>query len=175
MGGSELVMRVITKLIQPVEALLIFMASLALFVLMLLMFSDVVLRSVLNTPIEAATELTRLLMAIVVFAVLPVVSTTNGQIAVDLLDRVFDRFRLARIRDVVLSLVCGLALIEPARRIWLLAERSSEYGETTEYLNIPTYYLGVFIFISVAVTSVALIFRAAALVISNPASKRLSS
>ena len=43
-----------------------FLASLALFVLMVLTFTDVVLRSVLNAPIEIASDLTRLLMAIMV-------------------------------------------------------------------------------------------------------------
>ena len=43
-------------------------------VMMIMTFFDVVLRSTVNTPIEAATELTRILMAIVVFSALPVVS-----------------------------------------------------------------------------------------------------
>ena len=44
------------------------LASLALFFLMAMTFADVVLRSVFNDPIESATELTRLLMAIIVFS-----------------------------------------------------------------------------------------------------------
>ena len=43
-------------------------ASAALFLMMCMTFADVVLRSSFDAPIEAATELTRILMAIVVFS-----------------------------------------------------------------------------------------------------------
>ena len=46
--------------------------------MMIMTFFDVVLRSTINTPIEAATELTRILMAVVVFSALPVVSGRGG-------------------------------------------------------------------------------------------------
>ena len=157
-------MSFLSKATGWIRALLVTVASLALFVLMTLMFSDVVLRSLFNTPIEAATELTRILMAIVVFSVLPVVSTSQGQIVVDLLDGLYTRPGLVRVRDVVVSLVCGLALIEPTHRIWILAGRARSYGETTEYLNIPTFVLGAFIGISVAVTAAALVLHALSLV-----------
>jgi len=158
------------KLTDRVRALLIFVASLASFLLITLMFSDVVLRSVFSTPIEAATELTRILMAIVVFSVLPVVSTLQGQIAVDLLDGNYARLGLERLRDSIVSLICGFALIEPTRCIFVLVERAQSYGETTEHLSIPTYVFGTFIGASAAVTSAALIVHALLLLF---ASKRI--
>ena len=45
-------------------------AAAILFCLMVMTFADVILRSALNNPIESATELTRLFMAIMVFAAL---------------------------------------------------------------------------------------------------------
>ena len=73
----------------------VLLAATALFVMMSMTFFDVVLRSTINTPIEAATELTRILMAVVVFSALPVVSGRAGHISVDVLDWVFTR-RAAR-------------------------------------------------------------------------------
>ena len=64
-------------------------AGLSLFVLMAITFVDVVLRSTMSAPIEAATELTRLLMAVVVFASLPAVTIRGEHVVVDLADSLF--------------------------------------------------------------------------------------
>ncbi|MCY6379427.1 TRAP transporter small permease [Hoeflea prorocentri] len=135
------------------------LASLALFVLMVLTFTDVVLRSVLNAPIEIASDLTRLLMAIMVFSVLPVVSARSAHISVDLLDVLFYRLNLARWRDAAVDLFCGVILIWPARRVFDLAERSRSYGDTMEYLGAPLFYVGWFIALMTAITALVLIIR----------------
>ena len=62
------------------------LAATALFALMVMTFFDVVLRSAVNNPIESATELTRLFMAIIVFSSLPIVTWKGMHISVDLLD-----------------------------------------------------------------------------------------
>lgn len=133
------------------------LACVALFILMVMTFFDVVLRSVFNAPIEAATELTRILMAILVFSVLPMISAGKGQIAVDLTDSIFYHLNLTRARDAIVYLVSGILLIWPIKRVWVLAERARDYGDVTEYLSIPVYYVGWFIAGSTAVTSVAMV------------------
>lgn len=133
------------------------MACMALFMLMVMTFCDVILRSMFNAPIEAATELTRLLMAILVFSVLPMISAGKGQIAVDLTDGLFSRFRLSRARDAIVYLTSGIILFWPIQRVWVLAERARDYGDVTEYLSIPVFYVGWFIALSTAITSVAMI------------------
>ncbi len=145
------------QLVRRVSILPVIVASAALFILMIMTFCDVILRSVFNSPIEAATELTRILMAILVFSVLPIISVTNGHIAVDLTDGIFHRLRLSRIRDAVIYLVSGVMLFWPVQRVWVLAERARDYGDVTEYLSIPTYLVGWFITISVAITAVVMI------------------
>ena len=135
------------------------LAILALFTMMVMTFTDVVLRSALNMPIEAATELTRILMAVIVFSVLPVISAQNGHIAVDLMDGYFSR-RLARWRDAVICLVCGGMLWWPAERVVVLAERARSYGDVTEYLEIPQFYIAWFIAILTYVTMASLLVRA---------------
>ncbi|MEX0351196.1 MAG: TRAP transporter small permease [Paracoccaceae bacterium] len=132
-------------------------ACIALFILMAMTFCDVILRSAFNAPIEAATELTRILMAIIVFSVLPIVSVTNGHIAVDLTDNVFHRYRLSRARDAVIYLASGIMLIWPVQRVWVLAERARGYGDVTEYLSIPVYLIGWFIAAATAITALAMV------------------
>ncbi len=133
-------------------------AASALFALMVMTFFDVILRSAFNDPVESATEMTRLFMAIVVFSSLPVISWRGQHIVVDLFDPLF-RARLARIRDAVINLVCGIVLFWPALRVWQLAGRAKAYGDVTEYLNIPQFYIAYFIAIATILTALTLLVR----------------
>ncbi len=133
-------------------------AAAFLFALMTMTFADVLLRSAANNPIESATELTRLFMAVIVFASLPMVSWKGQHIAVDLLDPVFPA-ALARWRDILMDIACGAALLWPAKRIWDLAERARGYGDVTEYLGFPQYVPGWFVAFFTAVTALAFIAR----------------
>ena len=136
----------------------VLLAVTALFLMMVLTFFDVVLRSTVNTPIEAATELTRILMAITVFSALPVVSGRAGHITVDILDWAFAR-AAARWRDVVINLLTGAMLWWPAERVTVLAERARSYGDVTEYLGIPQFYIAWFIAAFTFATAIVLILR----------------
>jgi len=133
-------------------------ASAALLMLMIMTFTDVLLRSTINAPIEAATELTRILVAITVFAALPVVSGRGEHIAVDLLDPLFKRWA-SRLRDGLLSILCGVLLYWPCQRVIALSERARDYGDVTEYLHIPQYLVAYGIALSVGATSLVLICR----------------
>jgi TRAP-type C4-dicarboxylate transport system permease small subunit len=145
------------NLVSRLAAVPVWLASAALFVLMAMTFLDVISRSIFNAPIEAATELTRILMAVIVFSVLPVISARGEHIAVDLTDGFFHRLHLARLRDGVIALASGVMLIWPLGRVWTLAERARDYGDVTEYLAIPAYLVGWFIAAMTAVTIVALL------------------
>lgn len=156
-GAGEVSLRQPT-LFHLIAILPTWMAALSLFALMVMTFFDVILRSALNNPIESATELTRLFMAIVVFASLPMVSWKGRHIVVDLLDPVYSR-KLARLRDIVIDLGCGLALLWPARRVWDLAERARSYGDVTEYLGFPQYLPGWFIAFFTLATAIVFLAR----------------
>lgn len=135
------------------------MASLALFLLMILTFSDVILRSVFNAPIEFAADLTRLLMAVMVFSAMPVLSAQGKHISVDLLDGLFERSKLTRWRNALTDLFCGIILVWPSLRIFDLAERSRSYGDLMEYLRLPMHYIAWFIGLMTALTALILIMR----------------
>lgn len=136
-------------------------ACVALFALMCLTFFDVLMRSIFNAPIEAATELIRMGIAMIVFASLPVLSAQNGHITVDLLDGPFRKLKLERVRDTAVAFVCAVMLWWPAGRIVDLAERARGYGDVTEYLEIPTFYVAYFIAFMTYLTALALLGRAA--------------
>ncbi len=141
------------------------LAALALFSLMAMTFADVVLRSVANNPIESATELTRFLMAIIVFSSLPIVTWKGSHIVVDLLDPFFS-LAVARVRDIVIDLMSGILLLWPAKRVWELAERARDFGDVTEYLGFPQFVIGWFIAFFAFVTALVLIARGVARLIA---------
>ncbi len=126
--------------------------------MMAMTFTDVILRSAFDTPIEAATELIRIAMAIIVFSALPVVSGRNEHISVDLLDSFFNTF-WSRLRDAAVAIGCGVMLLWPAQRIVVLAERAASYGDVTEYLGIPQTYVAWMVALSTFITALVLICR----------------
>ena len=154
-------MTLLKRLAQLAAVLPILVASITLFALMVLTFCDVILRSAFNAPIEAATELTRIAIALIVFSALPLLSARGQHISVDLLDPLFARFRLARWRDGLVNILCGVMLYFPAERVIDLAERARSSGDRTEYLNIPTFYIGWFIAIMSFATALVLLLRGA--------------
>lgn len=131
-------------------------AGAMLFVLMAMTCIDVAGRYLLNQPLDGATELTRLLMAVIVFAVLPVVSWREQHVSVDLLDNVFPK-PLVGWRQGLLSLICSLAMAGLCYRIWALAWRAQEYGDVTEYLRIPLFPVILFISLLCGLTAVVLL------------------
>ena len=155
--------RAAVRLFRILEALPVAVACATLFGLMAMTFADVVLRSAFNSPIAAAPELTRVAMAVVVFSVLPVVSFRGAHVAVDLIDPLFPP-AARRWRDAAVSLVCAALLWWPAQRVVDLAERAREFGDLTEFLRIPTFYVGWFIAVSVWAAALALLARALLLV-----------
>ncbi|MEM7439272.1 MAG: TRAP transporter small permease [Pseudomonadota bacterium] len=152
-------MKNLVSLTRALSLIPLGVASIVLFFLMAMTFMDVLLRSAFNNPIEASTELTRFSMAIIVFSSLPVLSGRGEHISVDLLDGVIARLGLDRIWTALMSVACGVILWWPANRVVDLAERSRSYGDLTEYLQIPTFYVSWFIAIMTFVTMGALVVR----------------
>ena len=134
----------------------VYLACIALMILMVMTFCDVILRSAFNNPIEAATELTRILMAIMVFSVMPIISAQNKHISVDLTDGLFHRFRLTRLRNGLIFFLTGIMLLWPMQQVWKLAERARDYGDVTEYLAMPQYIIGWFIAIATGITAISM-------------------
>lgn len=153
------------KLAKILLEIPLFLASIILFLMMALTFADVVMRSALDSPIEASTELIRIAMAVIVFSVLPVVSWRGEHISVDLLDRFFSPF-MTRLRDALVAIICGAILFLPAQRIVVLAERAASYGDVTEYLGIPQTYIAWMIAVMTFVTAAALVARGVVILIS---------
>ncbi len=130
-------------------------SSLVLFVLMAMTCVDVIGRELLNDPLDGATELTQLMLGVIVFAVLPTVSLREEHVSVDLLDIWFPK-RLIGARQAILNVVMAACMGIVSWRVWLSAERTADYGDATEYLEIPYAPMEFFISVMSGIAAIAL-------------------
>lgn len=113
-----------------------FISSVALFGLMAMGFVDVIGRNLLNKPLPGTIELTELLMATMIFAVLPSISRQNDHVVIDLLDAVVPaRFKRAQLAFANSLGVIAFAVI--CWQVWVEAGKTAKYGVTTPYFEIP--------------------------------------
>ncbi|WP_027848767.1 TRAP transporter small permease [Marinospirillum minutulum] len=147
------------RLTRYTDFMLMLLASIALFSMMLMTFSDVMMRSLFNAPIQVSTELTRVFMAIMVFSSLPVMMVRQGAISVDLLDTLFRSWGVERVQLGLIDIFIGIVLYWPVQRLWVLVERTHSYGEVTEFLRLPQYWVLGFITFAVAITAIATLVK----------------
>jgi len=110
-------------------------AALVLFLLMALTFVDVWGRYVFNAPVPGGFEMTELMMAVLIFAGLPIVTRQEEHVAIDILDPVMPPV-LLRLQAVLVNLLCGICSAVVAWRLWLRGMQMAEYGDTTATLKI---------------------------------------
>ncbi|MEF2507403.1 TRAP transporter small permease [Vibrio mimicus] len=153
------------------------LAALSLFLMMVVTFIDVMSRNMLNAPILGATEMIEVLLAIMVFMAFPLVSWQEENICVDLLDNYFPN-KWIGLRQIIINLICACSLILVAITNWKLAERSLEYEEVTEILELPlgyvTYLISITGFIGGALTLFNAIRYAKEMLIGNPSVSKVS-
>ena len=110
-------------------------SALVLFALMAMTCIDVIGRELFGTPLDGATELTQLMLGVIVFAILPSVCLREEHVSVDLLDLWYPE-RLVPLRQAVLNAVMAVALGFVAWRVWIIAGLTADYGDATEFLEI---------------------------------------
>lgn len=111
-------------------------AAITLLILMLLTCTDVLGRYLFDNSLDAATELTELCIAVLVFAEMPIITWRGGHVVVDILDR-FIGDKVIKALGLLSILVMSSSLYYVAHRIFYIGERSIKRGEVSEYLAIP--------------------------------------
>src|SRR3546814_19857457 len=101
-------------------------------------FVDVVGRYVFNSPLPGALELTEIMMASLIFTILPVVSARSDHITVDLL--VLPRSSmLRRIQNLAITVTSAIMLALLAWQQWLHAADIYSNNAISPSLTIPMY------------------------------------
>ncbi|MCP3686873.1 MAG: TRAP transporter small permease [Gammaproteobacteria bacterium] len=130
-------------------------AALLLFLMMLLTFTDVIGRYIFNFPIPGGFEVTEIMLATMIFAGLPLVSSAGEHITVDLFDS-FIPASVNHFRNILLSLVATVIMAVVSIRLWEKADEAVGYGDVTAVLHIP--FAPMFYFMSIALGITSLVF-----------------
>lgn len=138
---------------QWVSALLVLM----LFAMVALTFTDVLGRRLFNTPVFGANDITEHLMAIIIFAGLPLLTARRGHLSIDLLDHWLLRPAWRpwhRAVDVLIAAVLGLI----ACQYFIAIGESRSTNEVSQALAIPRWWMYAFISFTTALAAVAALF-----------------
>jgi TRAP-type C4-dicarboxylate transport system permease small subunit len=133
-------------------------AALVLGAVMMVSVVDVVGRYVLNRPLPGSSEITEILMAVLIYAGLPLVSLRRAHIAVDLLDSLTPP-KVARARDAVVGILSVVVLGIVAWRLWAYADQIRESKDVTEYLKLPLAPFAYAMSVLAAIAAVVEIYR----------------
>lgn len=139
--------------VRALEAL----GAISLLVLMVTVFIDVVGRNLFNTPLPWGTELMEMVLALMIFAIYPLLALGFGHITVDLIQvpagmRAFQRVLASLIGAVVFALIA-----------WCMgrqAMRATNYGEATPLLNVPLSWVLGGIAVMAAISALAFLVAA---------------
>ncbi len=131
-------------------------AAITLLILMLLTCTDVLGRYLFDNSLDAASELTEICIAVLVFAEMPIITWRGGHVVVDILDR-FIGDKVIKALGLLSILVMSSSLYYVAHRIFYIGERSIRRGEESEYLAIPMGHVVQYIAIMSWITAASVI------------------
>lgn len=113
-------------------------ASVVLFLMMILTITDVVLRKTLSKSILGTVEVTEFLLVIVIFFTLAHTEILNGHVKVDL---VMSRFgeRAQSLVDMITQFICFILCVLITWSTLIYAEVMRVSGEVSQDLWVPIY------------------------------------
>ncbi|HET9043518.1 MAG TPA: TRAP transporter small permease [Burkholderiales bacterium] len=114
------------------------------FAMMALTFVDVVGRYVFNAPVSGSAEATELMLAVIVFAGLPLAAAAREHIRIDLLEQVLSD-RAKRWQAVFGFSVAAAVTAFVAWRLALRAAELGRLGDLSSHLNFPVAWLAWFL------------------------------
>ncbi len=129
-----------------------------LLILMVTVFIDVVGRNLFNAPLPWGTELLEMVLALMVFALYPLLALSFGHITVDLIQV---RPKLRALQRAVGSAVGAVVFALIAWCLVRQAIRAASYGEATPLLKVPLSWVLGAIGIMAAVSAMAFLLAMA--------------
>ena len=142
----------LTRWENVLDQFLGFLAATVLMMLMIVTFIDVAGRYLFLAPLPGAFEMTEIMMAMLIFAGLPLVSRANQHVTVNLIIGLLSpkiRHFQRLITQIIMALVFGVM----AWRMWIKAAEMLVQGDETAYLLIPIAPVAFFMTILLGVSS----------------------
>ena len=136
------------------------LAAVLLFALMMITCADVIGRYFLGTPLVGAFEMTEIAMALLIYAVLPLVTVEDEHVTIDLLDRFLPE-GWRRVQQILVKSVCAALLLLVAWAVLRKAQSVAAAGIRTDSLHIPmaptAYFIGLVTLLTGAVLVLAVL------------------
>jgi len=141
------------KAVDRVDAVLGLAAGAVLFAMMALTFVDVIGRYLFDRSVPGGFEITEIMMAVLIFAGLPLVSRRDEHVTVDLIDHLLPA-AVRRAQRLAIELASGLLLLALSWLMWRKAGEIAAYGDTTTVLQIryAPYVYAISVFLVLAGT-----------------------
>lgn len=111
-------------------------SAMTLFAMMLLVVLDVAGRYLFNAPIAGSFEITEFLLALLVFAALPVVTREDTHVSVSVVEALL-RGRAAFVQRLFVLSFGAVALGIITWRLWLGGDKLAAGRQVTGYLELP--------------------------------------
>ena len=121
------------KIIRSVNRVLGYVASSFLILLMMITVIDVILRYFFNSPITGTTEISQLMMIIIVFPALGWAAIDRAHIRVDLLIRLFPTRPRAVVDSITLLIALGIYIVIA----WRSFLESAVVNRQTSLIHLP--------------------------------------
>jgi TRAP-type C4-dicarboxylate transport system permease small subunit len=118
-------------------------AAVLVMALMAVTVVDVLGRYLLGIPLPGGFEVTEAMLAVLVFASLPVIEAREQHIVIDLLDPLYSE-RVRRVRTLILYAVSMIILALLTWRLGVKAATLHRDGETSAILEMPLAPVGYF-------------------------------
>lgn len=134
-------------IVAATEKLLEALTALLLFLLMAITVVDVAGRYFVGRPLPGSAEISAIVLALLVFAALPLVSRRREHITVDLFTFA-PGSALGRASGAIAITFTSICSVWIAVEVWLLARDLVAHGDTSSFLKIP--YAPVAFFIAIA-------------------------
>jgi TRAP-type C4-dicarboxylate transport system permease small subunit len=131
--------------------------AVVMFAMMMLTTIDVAARALLNMPVRGSYEIVTFLLAILVFASLPLVTWDEKHITVNLFDR-WMRRRVRHLLDVVFLALSTVIVGVITWRLWVQGGLMAEGQHITGLLEWPIAPIAYFMSVLSALTTLILMF-----------------
>lgn len=147
-------MATMKQLGQAVQTAVSMVLVVSLSIMVALTFVDVVGRRLFNTPVFGANDITEHLMAVIVFAGLPLLTAKRGHLSIDLFDAWLLRQGLRwwhKAVDVLIAAVLGMI----AWQYFLSVSEALAISEVSPALTIPRAWMYAFMSAASAIAAIA--------------------
>ena len=135
------------------------LAAIFLFLMMIVTCSDVIGRYFLGAPLSGAFEMTEILLALLIYAILPLVTLSGNQIAVDLFDRFVPR-RIVPVQKIVIAVIQFALLSLITSALALKADVLINSNLASDVLGISMGYVCLLMALLAGLSAVAVVLAA---------------